>query len=168
VAQRIINGDQKAAYLAKGSLKSQHAQLEEQLAQYKKVDQEYRGRAASDRAELEKTLTDKYEKEKSDAVAEVKAKADADAKKILHGGLLVVSQFLRLAAARRAEDSNPEADENLALEGVLLQVYTGDENAVGTMIKLVQGSDEQTRSVSGEALQTTCKPWLSSSQAFEY
>jgi len=158
VAQRVINLDQKAAYQAKPSLKNQLTQLEEQVIQYKKIEQEYRGRAATERAELEKGLTERYEKEKANAVAEVKEKAEADAKKILHDGLLVVSQFLRLAAARRAEDSNPEADENLALEGVLLQVYSGDENAVATMIKLVQGSDDATRSVSGDALQTKCKP----------
>jgi hypothetical protein len=44
----------------------------------------------------------------------------------------------------------------MALEGVLLNVYSGDENAVATMIKLIEGSEEKTKSVSGDELQTTC------------
>ncbi|TPX09995.1 uncharacterized protein E0L32_008842 [Thyridium curvatum] len=155
VAQKIINADQKAQILKKPALQAQLAQLEEQLAQYKKVDLEYRTRAASEKAQLEKTLAEKYEKEKAEAISELKEKAEAGSQKSLHDSLLVLSQFLRLAAARRAEEFNAELDENLALEGVLLHVYSGDENAVSTILKLVQGSDEQTRSVSGDLLQTT-------------
>ncbi len=157
VALKIINADQKAQHLKKPGLQSQLTQLEEQLAQYKKIDQEYRARAATEKAELEKALVDKYNKEKADAVKEVTDKAEADHKKAQSDDLLVLSQFLRLAAARRAEEANAELDENLALEGVLLNIYSGDENGVATMVKLVQGSDEQTRSVSGDVLQTTCK-----------
>ena len=126
------------------------------MTQFKKLDQDYRSRLASEKAELEKTLTEKLQKEKADAVAEIKEKAEADTKKGLHDGFLVLSQFLRLAAAKRAEEPNSEADENLALEGVLLHVYSGDENAVDTMLKLVDGSEDTTTSVSGTSLQTTC------------
>lgn len=142
--------------MKKPGLQSQLAQLEEQLAQYKKIDNEYRTRVASEKAQLEKSLTEKLEKEKADAVAQVQEKAEADINKSLHDSLLVLSQFLRLAAARRAEEADAQLDENLALEGVLLNVYSGDENAVSTMIKLVKGADEQTSSTSGEPLQTTC------------
>lgn len=45
----------------------------------------------------------------------------------------------------------------MALEGVLLNVYCGDENAVTTMLKLIEGTDEKTKGVSGDELQTTCK-----------
>jgi len=38
---------------------------------------------------------------------------------------------------------------------VLARVYTGDESAVTTMIKIIQGSDEATSSVTGEILTTT-------------
>lgn len=153
VAAKIINADQKASHLKKPALQAQLFQLEEQLAQHKKIDQEHRARLA----EQEKTLTEKFEKEKADIVAELTEKADAEAKKSLHDNLLILSQFLRLAAARRAEDVDSSADENMALEGVLLHIYSGDENAVSTMLKLVQGADEQTRSTTGETLQTTCK-----------
>ena len=161
VKSKVINADQRAAYLNIPNLQKQIAQFEEQLAQFKKVDQDYRTRLASEKAELEKNLTEKLQKEKADAVTEVEKKAEAEAKKGLHDGFLVLSQFLRLAAAKRAEEPNSEADENLALEGVLLHVYSGDENAVDTMLKLVHGSEDTTTSVSGTSLQTTCTYLLS-------
>lgn len=157
VEEKIINADQRAQRLKKPQLESQLAQLEEQLAQYKKVDEDYRSRFAAEKASLEKSLSEKYEKEKADAVDEIKKQAAADAKTIKHDSLLVLSQFLRLAAARRTEEADPNADENMALEGVLLNVYSGDENAVSTMIKLIEGSEETTFGVSGDQLQTTCE-----------
>lgn len=153
VSLKIINADQRASHLKKPSLQAQLSQLEEQLALQKKIDQEHKVRLA----EFEKTLTEKFEKEKAELAAEIKEKAVAEAKETLHSNLLILSQFLRLAAARRAEDADSTADENMALEGVLLHVYSGDENAVATMLKLVEGTDEQTRSTNGDVLQTTCE-----------
>lgn len=142
--------------LKKPQLESQVRQLEEQLAQYRKIDDEYRARGAADKAKIEKDLTEKLEKEKADALVAATEKAATDISTVQHDSLLVLSQFLRLAAARRSEDADPSADENMALEGVLLNVYSGDENAVATMMKLIDGSDEKTRSVGGDELQTTC------------
>lgn len=156
VKLKIINADQKASIQKKEGLQAQLAQLEEQLSQYKKIDQEYRTRANQIKTELEKTLSDRYEKEKADALAEVKAELSGAADKTLHDSLLVMSQFLRLAAARRGEEHDPELDENRALEGVLLQVYSGDEEGVATMLKLVQGSSEKAKSVASEPLEATC------------
>jgi hypothetical protein len=156
VSAKVINADQKASLLKKPALQSQLAQYEEQLAQHKKVEADHRARIA----EIQKGLTDKAEKEKSAAIAESKAKADAEADASLRINLLHLSQFLRLAAARRAEDVDSTADENLALEGVLLHIYSGDDNAVETMLKLVRGVEEQTTSTGGDALQTTCKKGL--------
>ncbi|KAI1659357.1 hypothetical protein F4813DRAFT_354746 [Daldinia decipiens] len=155
VNARIINADQRTQRLKKPQLESQLAQLEEQLAQYKKVDEEYRTRIAAEKASLEKSLTEGFEKEKADAISEIKEQAAADSEKTQHDSLLVLSQFLRLAAARRTEEADAGLDENMALEGVLLNVYSGDENAVSTMIKLIEGSEEKTTSVSGDELQTT-------------
>ncbi|OTA53293.1 hypothetical protein K449DRAFT_220592 [Hypoxylon sp. EC38] len=155
VNEKIINPDQRAQRLKKPQLESQLAQLEEQLSQYKKMDEEYRTRAAAEKASLEKSLTEKFEKEKAEAISELKAQAVAKSKKIQHDGLLVLSQFLRLAAARRTEEADAGLDENMALEGVLLNVYSGDENAVSTMIKLIEGSEEKTHGVTGEELQTS-------------
>lgn len=154
VAAKIINADQKAQALKKPVLEQQLAQLEEQLVQYKKAEDDYRARSAADKAKLEKDLTEMLEKEKADALAAVTENSAAEVKKVQHESLLVLSQFLRLAAARRSEDADAALDENMALEGVLLNVYTGDENAVATMLKLIEGSEEKTRSVSGDELQT--------------
>jgi len=159
VKLKIINADQKAQVLKKPALQAQLAQLEEQLAQYKKVDQEYRNRASSEKAELEKTLAEKFEKERVEAVREAKEKAETEAKRTTHDSLLVISQFLRLVAARRGEGHDSDSDESMALEGVLLNVYAGDDSAVTAMMKLVEGSDETTRSVSGDTLKTTCRPF---------
>lgn len=93
---------------------------------------------------------------------EVEEKAEADAKRTVRDNFLALSQFLRLAAARRAEEADPTLDENMALEGVLLAVYGGDEHAVSTMIKLVEGSDEKTVGTAGEQLESTCKFPISS------
>ena len=131
--------------------------MEEQLAQHKKIEAEYRTKSATDKAKVEKDLTERLEKEKADALVAATEKAAADIKKVQHDSLLVLTQFLRLAAARRSEDADATADENMALEGVLLNVYSGDESAVSTMLKLIEGSEEKTRSVSGDELQTSCK-----------
>lgn len=155
VKQKIINADQKASIQKKEGLQTQLSQLEEQLSQYKKVDQEFRTRTNQIKTEVEKTLTDRYEKEKADAVADVKAELGAGAEKSLRDSLLVLSQFLRLAAARRGEEHDSELDENRALEGVLLQVYSGDEEGVSTMLKLVKGSLENAKSVASEPLEAT-------------
>ncbi|KAL6363838.1 hypothetical protein LRP88_03263 [Fusarium phalaenopsidis] len=147
VAAKIINADQKAQILKKPALQAQLAQFEEQLTQYQKVDEQYRTRAAADKAEWEKGL----EKAKADAVAEAKEEAS----KSLNDNLLVLSQFLRLAAYRREEAQDPESDESQAIEGVLLAIYSGDQNAVQSMLKLVNGTEDQIFSVPGEQLQTT-------------
>ncbi|KAF9874513.1 hypothetical protein CkaCkLH20_08076 [Colletotrichum karsti] len=167
VASRIINADQKAQYLKKPALQAQVQQYEEQLAQYKKIDHEYRTRAASEKAELEKAFAERLEKEKAEAVAEVKAKAEGDSSQSLTSKLLVLSQFLRLAAARRSEEADQSIDENLALEGTLLAIYAGDDSAVAAMLKLIEGTDEKTHGVAGEELNTTFGQVKLAAQAYK-
>ncbi|KAF4460936.1 hypothetical protein FALBO_12276 [Fusarium albosuccineum] len=147
VASKVINIDQRAQILKKPALQAQLAQYEEQLAQHQKVDEQYRTRAATDKAEWEKNL----EKAKADAVADAKEGFN----KSLRDNLLVLSQFLRLAAYRREEAQDPESDESQAIEGVLLAIYSGDQMAVESMLKLVNGTEDQVVSVPGEQLQTT-------------
>ncbi|KKY34237.1 hypothetical protein UCDDA912_g05796 [Diaporthe ampelina] len=151
VELKVINADQKKQVDNLNSLKAEVARLEEQLAQYEKIDGEYRAQVASVKADIEKT----HEQDKADAVAEVKKQAEVDAKKSLHDGLLVLSQFLRLAAHRRAEAPESTEDEDQALEGILLGVYGGDESAVSVMLRLCEGTEDKTVSVGGETLQTT-------------
>ncbi|POR31728.1 Uncharacterized protein TPAR_08042 [Tolypocladium paradoxum] len=147
VATKVINADQKAQIQKKPALQAQVAQFEEQLAQYQKVHEQYRTRAAAEKAEWEKSL----EKTKANAVSEAKE----DFKKSLNDSFLTLSQFLRLAAYRREEAKDPESDESQAIEGVLLAIYAGDESAVASMLKLIEGSTDRILSVPGEQLQTT-------------
>ncbi|KAK4223188.1 hypothetical protein QBC38DRAFT_58244 [Podospora fimiseda] len=151
IEAKIINADQKASHLKRPGLQAQLFQLEQQLALLKTIEQEHRAQLAKQ----EKALTEKFEKEKEQLIAETKQKAADEGAANLKTDFLLVSQFLRLAASRRAEDHDATLDENQALEGILLYLYSGDDNAVATMNKLVQGSDEQTRSTGGETLQTT-------------
>lgn len=147
VATKIINADQKAQILKKPALQAQLTQYEEQLVQYQKVDEQYRTRAASDKAEWEKSL----EKAKADTLTE----ATEGHQKTLRDHLLLLSQFLRLAACRR-DASEADSDESQAIEGVLLAIYAGDEGAVTAMLKLLEGSEDPITSVSGEETQTNC------------
>ncbi|PFH58591.1 hypothetical protein XA68_13469 [Ophiocordyceps unilateralis] len=147
VASKVINTDQKAQILKKPALKSQLAQMEEQLSQLHKAHDHYRLRAKNERLEWEKS----QDKLKDDVIAETQQKFD----KSLRGHLLVLSQFLRLAAYRREEAKDLDSDESQAIEGVLLAIYTGDENAVASMLKLIDGSNDSILSVPGEPLKTT-------------
>lgn len=70
--------------------------------------------------------------------------------------MLLVSQFLRLAAFRREDGADPESDESQAIEGALLLLYAGDDSAVDAILKLVQGSEDTILSVAGEPLKTDC------------
>ncbi|KAG5940244.1 hypothetical protein E4U59_002575 [Claviceps monticola] len=152
VSSRIINTDQKAQIEKKPALQAQLAQLEEQLVHYQKIHEQYRSRAVAEKVEWETSL----EKEKADAVS----KAQIGFQQSLRDNFLTLSQFLRLAAYRREEASETESEENQstesqAIEGVLMAIYTGDDNAVSSMLKLVHGTDEKVLNVSGETLQTS-------------
>lgn len=148
VEAKILNTDQKAQILKKPALQAQLATLEEQLAQYQRVHEQYASKAAAEKADFDKTI----EKVKADATAEAKLSFD----KSFQDNLLLLSQFLRLAAYRR-EAQDPDADESQAIEGVLLAIYSGDSSAVAAMMKLMDGTDENVISVPGERLQSTCK-----------
>ncbi|RAL66318.1 hypothetical protein DID88_005988 [Monilinia fructigena] len=138
VATRKINADQKAQILKKPSLQASLAQLEEQIAQYKKFDQEYKTKL-----QLE---------EKVNAAKESVAK-EKDAEQ--ESNLLLITKFLCLAALRRSPENDPNLEENKGIEGLLTQVYSGDEAAVAAMTKIIQGSEEACFSVNGEELTTT-------------
>lgn len=157
VAAKVINGDQKAQILKKPALLEQLKQQQAQLDIYRKIDNDYKTRLATETSTLEKTLTEKFEADKSEAIREAKDAAEAAAKAAVHNALLTLSQFLALASHRRTEQPDSTEPENLALEGVLLGVYSGDDTGVASMIKLVEGSSEQTKSITGEDLPTTCR-----------
>ncbi|KAH8656942.1 hypothetical protein BGZ60DRAFT_383917 [Tricladium varicosporioides] len=155
VAERRINADQKAQILKKPQLQASLAQLEEQIAQYKKFDQEYKAKSQAEKAEFEKTLAERSSKEIEEAVTAANVEAVSKARSEQENSLLLLSQFLRLAAIRRGDDENPELEENKALEGLLARVYGGDASAVASMNNLLNGSGEQIPSVNGDLLTTT-------------
>lgn len=99
-------------------------------------------------------MTKQLVKEKEDAVAEAVAAAEQDKRE----SLLMISQFLRLAAQRRADkNTDPESDESLALEALLFLFYDGEDGAVQGMLKYIQGADENVITSLGDSLQTTCE-----------
>ena len=82
--------------------------------------------------------------------------AKAEGRKEAKDNLLVLSKFLRAAAAKR-QDGDETTEENRAFEGALLLVYGGDANAVAAMEKLIEGSDEKVPAVSQDLLDISCK-----------
>ncbi|KAF5874465.1 uncharacterized protein Bfra_004474 [Botrytis fragariae] len=155
VATRKINADQKAQILKKPSLQASLAQLEEQIAQYKKFDQEYKTKLQLEKAEFEKTFNERASKELEEKVKAAKDSVAKEKAEEQESNLLLITKFLCLAALRRSPENDPELDENKGIEGLLTQVYSGDEAAVAAMTKIIQGSSEVCSSVNGEELTTT-------------
>lgn len=152
VATRKINADQKAQAQKKPGLQAQLAQLEEQVAQYKKFDQEYQ-----DKLVREKEIMQKSHSSELDALkATLKAEAALEQQKVFREKVLTLSRFLRAAAARRQLEDD-DSDLTKAFEGALLQVYGGDALAVAAAEKLIEGAEEGVPSTEGILLSTTCK-----------
>ncbi|KAL1955636.1 hypothetical protein VTO42DRAFT_8369 [Malbranchea cinnamomea] len=150
VAEKKINADQKAQALKKPTLQAQIAQLEEQLSHFKQYGAYYEGRLAKQKEELEEAHKKELEAAKQQAVEEATRAAD----KSFRERLLVLTRFLRAAAAWRVSGDDSSSDSR-AFEGALLQVYGGTDEAVSAMIKLIEGSNEQVPSVEGELLEVT-------------
>ena len=152
LAARKINQDQKAQAQKKPALQASLAQLEEQIAQYQQFDEEYQKRLSTEKAALETSHKEELEKLRDSAIAEASAAGKKEAKE----SLLVLSKFLRAAAAKR-QDGDETSEENRAFEGALLLVYGGDASAVGAMEKIIEGSEDKVPAVDGQALDITCK-----------
>ncbi|KAI9860967.1 MAG: hypothetical protein M1824_002733 [Vezdaea acicularis] len=149
ISARKINNDQKAQVLKKPSLQASLAQLEEQIAQYKKFDHEYQQRLDAEKAALKAAhKEEKIALEK--AKEEVRDEATAAANTRHDANLLILSKFLRAAAAKRMDEANAGLPENKAFEGLLLMVYAGDETAVEAMNKLFYESDDRVMYTDGE------------------
>lgn len=153
VAQRKINTDQKAAALKKPQLQAQLAELEERSEHYRKFDSDYQVKFNKQRDDLAAQHQQELEKMKG----ELRSEAMSAASNQLRHKLLLFSQFLRAAAAKRQNEDDAETDESRAFEGALLLVYGGDQKAVDTAISLIEGSDEQVPSIEGIPLSVTCK-----------
>ncbi|KAH3363401.1 hypothetical protein KXW94_006642 [Aspergillus fumigatus] len=150
VAEKKINVDQKAQALKKPALQATVAHIEEQIAQFKSFASHYEERLNSQKAALEKA-----HKEELDAVREkVRAEATEFHQKDLRQRLLSLTKFLCAAAAMR-RSGDETSPESRAFEGVLYQVYGGTQDAVSSMLKLIEGVDEKVVSVEGETLEVS-------------
>ena len=93
------------------------------------------------------------EKLKETVAAETKAEGQKEAK----DNLLILSKFLRAAAAKR-QGGDETSPENRAFEGALLLVYGGEAGAVVAMEQLISGSDEKVPTVDQIPSEFTCEP----------
>lgn len=151
VKSKVLNNDQKAQIEKKSSLEAQAKQLEEQIAQFKAFAAQYEDQISQDKSSAEQSHKESLEKAKAEAAAEAKeiyAKQQKDT-------LLVLSQFLRAAAAKRQE-GDETTSENRGFEGALYQVYGGSTEAVAAMLKLVESASENVPAIDGEPLEYTC------------
>lgn len=154
-----MNLDQKAQALKKPSLQANIAQFEEQISQFKQHGAYYEERLAHQKTALEEAHKKELEAARKELEAARKDAADEAtrvADKAFRDRFLVMTRFLRAAAAVRVSGDDTSSDSR-AFEGVLLQVYGGTDEAVSAMVKLVDGSSEQVPSVDGELLEATCK-----------
>jgi len=152
LSSRKINQDQKAQAQKKPSLQASLAQLEEQIAQYKQFDEDYQKRLTTEKQALETAHKEELERLKDAVAAEAKAEGQKEAKE----SLLVLSKFLRAAAAKR-QSGDETSPENRAFEGALLLVYGGEAGAVVAMEQLISGSDEKVPTVDQTPSEFTCE-----------
>ena len=151
VAEKKLNADQKAQALKKPALQAQVAQIEEQFSHYREFAAQYEERLASQKAALEKIHQEELEAVRANAVADTTEATS----RVLRQQLLTLSKFLCAAAnSRRAGE---ESLESRALEGVLFQVYAGNQDAVNSMLKLINGADDKVPSVEGPDLEFSCE-----------
>ena len=133
-------------------MQAQLTQFEEQISQYAQFDEEYQKRSKEEKAALQTAHQEELDKVKDAVTAEVVATGKKEAK----DNLLVLSKFLRAAAAKRQSGDETSA-ENRAFEGALLLVYGGEASAVVAMENIIAGSDEKIPTVDGIPSEYSCK-----------
>lgn len=150
VARKKINADQKAQILKIPGLQAELARLEDQVVHYRKFGKDYEDRSAKERAALEESH--------AEALAKVKLEAADEATitnlKKFDGDLLVLTQFLHAAAAKR-QDDEVDPIEKAAFEGVLLLVYQGNNAALAAFKDIAAGSDKKVSNTEGDQLDFT-------------
>jgi len=153
LASRKINPDQKAQAQKKPSLQASLTQFEEQAAQYRQFDEDHQKRITAEKSALDSSHKEELQKVKDAAVAE----AVAEGKKEAKDNLLLLSKFLRAAAAKRQGGDETSA-ENRAFEGALLLVYGGEVAAVVAMESLIAGNEDKVPTVDGTPSEFGCEP----------
>ena len=152
IAEKKINNDQKAQALKKPALQANVSQIEEQIAHYKEFAAYYEERLANQKEDLEKDHKEELDSAREKTIAETSEANQKD----LRRRLLTLSKFL-LAAAEKRRSGDESSTDAQAFEAVLYQVYTGSEDAVTNMLKLIDGVDEKITNLEGTELDSTCK-----------
>jgi hypothetical protein len=136
--------------LKKPALQAQLKQYEEQVTQFRKVEKDLEDRFAVEKAHL----IEQHQAELARMREDVTAEADKTLSKKLDEDLLVLSQFLHAAAAKR-QTAEAESEEGRAFEGALLLVYQGNNASLTTLKNLIAGSEDKVTSTLGEPLDFT-------------
>ena len=150
VANKKLNNDQKNQILKKPGLQTQLAQLEDQLSQYRTFAQELEERFSREKA----TLAEAHEQEIAQLKEEIATQSQALKVKDIDEELKVISQFLHAAASKR-QSEGADSDEGRAFEGILLQVYQGNDTALSTLRNLITGSEEKVNDTENTPLDFT-------------
>ncbi|KAI6869637.1 hypothetical protein KC343_g8008 [Hortaea werneckii] len=145
VAQRKINQDQKAAAEKKPQIQAQLKDVEAQVQVFRSVNAEYLAQLQKQKDELAAQHQQQLQKVKEDARLETMTSTASELRK----NLLVFSQFLRAAAAKRNIEEESNTNESMAFEGALLLVYGGDEKAVEAAVNIIEGADQEVPSIEG-------------------
>ena len=105
-----------------------------------------------EKAALETAHKEELHKVKDAAVAVAVAEGKKEAKE----NLLVLSKFLRAAAAKR-QGGDETAPLNRAFEGALLLVYGGEVGAVVAMESLIAGIEDKVPTTDSTPSEFTCE-----------
>lgn len=131
-------------------MQAELARLEDQIVHYRKFGKDYEERFAKEKAAIEESH--------AEALAQLRLQVADEATvtnlKKLDDELLVLSQFLHAAAAKRQTD-DLDPVEKAAFEGVLLLVYQGNNAAVGAFKDVATGSDKKVSNIDGSELDFT-------------
>ena len=84
------------------------------------------------------------------------AAAAAESRTEVKDNLLILSKFLRAAAAKR-QGGDETSPENRAFEGALLLVYGGEASAVVAMESLIHGSEDKVPTIESTPSDFSCR-----------
>ncbi|KAJ5794409.1 hypothetical protein N7457_001008 [Penicillium paradoxum] len=150
VEEKKINSDQKAQVLKKPTLQATISQTEEQIGHYKQVVAQCEDRLVAQKAALVKAQDAELEAVRNNAIAD----ATEASKAALRQQFYNVTKFLCAAAIHR-RDGDATTTESRAFEGVLFEVYAGNQAAVNSLLKIAEGVDEKVNAVEGDTLDFT-------------
>lgn len=133
-------------------MQKQLAELESQVQQYRQFGKDYEDRFTKEKASIHEAHQIALEQAKADALAE----AEANHAKQRDTDLLLLSQFLHAAAAKR-QSEDAELPTGQAFEAILYLVYQGNDVSLNAFKNLIEGSSDTIVGNDGEAIDVTCE-----------